>query len=309
MTTLFYCHPNFLLHDTGTGHPESAERIRAISAALDGSAFSALTRVEAPKANLEQIRLIHPDAYVQRILKSIPTHGYAHADGGDTVLSPGSGEAALHAAGAACAAVDEILAGRANNAFCAVRPPGHHAEPSRAMGFCLFNNVAIAAAYARSSQRVRRLAIVDFDVHHGNGTQAAFFHEPDVLYASTHQSPLFPGTGQSHEIGVGNIVNVPLPPGSGSEQFQEAVRQRILTALHVFKPELLLISAGFDAHRNDPLASLLLTEKDYAWITLELIKIADLYCRGRVISVLEGGYNLEALAASSAAHVSALLSA
>ncbi|MEN8260135.1 MAG: histone deacetylase family protein [Pseudomonadota bacterium] len=226
----------------------------------------------------------------------------------DTVASRDTARVSHLAAGAVLTAVEAVMEGTVPNAFALSRPPGHHAKPDKAMGFCYFNNVAIATRYIQKEWEIKRVGIVDFDVHHGNGTQAAFFRQPDVLYASTHQSPLFPGTGHRHEVGVGNIVNVPLPPASGSEDFQEAVRKRILTALHDFKPELLLISAGFDGHRNDPLASLLLTEDDYAWITLELMKIADRYCHGRLISVLEGGYNLEALAASTIAHVNALLS-
>jgi acetoin utilization deacetylase AcuC-like enzyme len=302
VTTYYYTHLNFLNHDTGPGHPESADRLRAISTAFDTPEFAKLVRKQAPAATREQLRLVHPQAQIDRILQAVPSQGYAYIDG-DTVVSPGSGEAALHAVGAVCAAVDAVLKGEVDNAFCAVRPPGHHAEPGRSMGFCLFNNVAIAAEHARSRWAVERVAIVDFDVHHGNGTQAAFYEQPNVLYASTHQSPLYPGTGRVDETGVGNIFNVPLAAGSDGKVFRKAVVEIIFPALHAFKPELILISAGFDAHREDPLASLRLGEEDFAWISRELLGIADTWCRGRVVSTLEGGYHLGALGRSAAAHV------
>lgn len=305
MTSLLYTHPSFLAHDTGPAHPERADRLRAIAAALDEARFPALRRIEAPRGTLDQIRLVHLPEYVDHIFDLVPDSGHLYADS-DTVLSPGSGEAALHAVGAVCAAVDAVCSGAAQNAFCAVRPPGHHAEPSHAMGFCLFNNVAIAAQYARSKYPISRVAIVDFDVHHGNGTQAVFYREPQVLYASTHQMPLYPGTGSARETGVGNIFNAPLPPGSGGEAFRAAMEEKIFPALRKFEPQLLLISAGFDAHRDDPLASLNLVEEDYAWVTRELLSIAKSYCEGRLVSVLEGGYDLNALGRSVAAHVGAL---
>ncbi len=308
MTTYYYTHPSFLNHDTGPGHPECAERLQAISNVLGAPEFSGLVRRQAPAATHEQLRLVHPQTQIDRILQAVPNQGYAYIDG-DTVVSPASGDAALHAAGAVCAAVDAVLEGEADNAFCAVRPPGHHAEPSRSMGFCLFNNVAIAAEYARSVRAVERVAIVDFDVHHGNGTQTAFYEQPSVLYASTHQSPLYPGTGSVAETGVGNIFNVPLAAGSDGELFRKAVVEIIFRALHAFRPELILISAGFDAHRDDPLAALRLLEEDYAWISRELIGIADTWCRGRLVSTLEGGYHLGALGRSVAAHVRELLKA
>jgi acetoin utilization deacetylase AcuC-like enzyme len=308
MTTLLYTHPSFLEHDTGLGHPESAKRLHAINRALSRPEFAALVKKEAPRASLEQLRLIHSQHHVDRVLKAIPKIGHGYLDA-DTVISPASGEAALHAVGAVCAAVDAVFAGEASSAFCAVRPPGHHAEPDAAMGFCLFNNIAIAAEHARKHLGIRRVAIVDFDVHHGNGTQAAFSKQPDVLYASTHQSPWYPGTGMASETGVGNIFNAPLPSGSGSAEFRAAMTGKILPAVDVFKPELILVSAGFDAHRDDPLAALNLVEEDYAWITNELLQLADRHARGRLVSALEGGYNLEALAASVAAHVRELMSA
>jgi len=306
MTTICFSHRSFLEHDTGLGHPENAERLRSIERALSRPDFSGLDRREAPRGTREQIRLIHTDRHIDYVLRAVPKLGFAYLDG-DTVVSPGSGEAALHAVGAACAAVDAVFAKESTNAFCAVRPPGHHAEPDAAMGFCLFNNIAIAAEYARKHHGIERVAIMDFDVHHGNGTQRAFETNKDVLYASTHQFPWYPGTGRSGETGAGNMINVPLAAGSGSHEFRLAVADKILPAINRFTPELVLISAGFDAHRDDPLADLNLVEDDYAWVTSELVKLAKEHARGRLVSVLEGGYNLEALGKSVAAHVRALM--
>ena len=306
MTTLLYTHPSFLQHDTGLGHPESAERLRAIDKALSLPEFAGLVRREAPRGSIEQIRLIHTQGHIDRVLKAVPRIGHAYLDA-DTVISPDSGGAALHAAGAACAAVDAVFAGDAGNAFCAVRPPGHHAEPDAAMGFCLFNNVAIAAEHARSWHGGKRVAIVDFDVHHGNGTKAAFMREPEVLYASTHQYTWYPGTGAASETGVGNIFNAPLPAGSGSDEFRAAMTGKLIPAVDAFKPALILISAGFDAHRDDPLAALNLVEEDYAWVTRELLELAARHAGGRLVSVLEGGYDLRALAASVSAHIRELM--
>lgn len=306
MSSLLISHPSFEKHDTGPGHPESADRVRSILISLNKPEFASLIRKNASRATENNIRLIHPQKHIDLILAGVPESGHHYVDG-DTVLSPASGEAAFYAAGAVCGAVDAIVKGEAENAFCLVRPPGHHAEPERAMGFCIFNNIAIAAEYARKNHGLQRIAIIDFDVHHGNGTQAAFYSQANVLYASTHQSPLYPGTGSVDETGVGNIFNAPLPAGSGRVEFQKALEQKIFPALHHFKPELLLISAGFDAHRDDPLASLNLVEADYAWVTTKLIEIAGQYSQGRIISVLEGGYNLEALANSVDSHVRELL--
>ena len=306
MTTLLYTHPSFLQHDTGLGHPESAERLRAIEKALSRPEFAALVRKEAAPASIDQLRLIHTQSHIDRVFTAVPKIGHAYLDA-DTVISPDSGKAALHAVGAACAAVDAVFAREAGNTFCAVRPPGHHAEPDAAMGFCLFNNVAIAAEHARSRHGVKRVAIVDFDVHHGNGTQAAFRSQPEVLYASTHQYPWYPGTGAANEAGIGNIFNVPLPAGSGSAEFRAAMTGKIFPAVDAFKPALILISAGFDAHRDDPLASLNWMEEDYAWVTREILDLADRHAGGRLVSVLEGGYDLHALAASVSAHVRALM--
>jgi acetoin utilization deacetylase AcuC-like enzyme len=302
MTTALFTHPACLAHDPGPGHPESPARLKAVLAALDAPAFAALARNDAPLATEEQITRVHPADLIHHLLGAVPQEGYAMVDG-DTILSPGSAEAALRAAGALCAAVDAVMAGDVRNAFCAVRPPGHHAEPETAMGFCLFNNVAIGALHARAVHGLTRIAVVDFDVHHGNGTQAAFEQDADLFFASSHQSPLYPGSGSIVERGVGNIFNAPLPPGSGSKHFRQAWAERLLPALRAFKPEFILISAGFDAHEDDPLANLNLTEDDYAWITREIMAIAEECCMGRVVSTLEGGYDLDALALSVSAHV------
>jgi acetoin utilization deacetylase AcuC-like enzyme len=306
MTTLLYTHDACLAHDPGPHHPESPDRLRAVLAALSTPDFAALARRAAPRADLADIGRVHPRDYAERLLRAVPKQGYAALDA-DTVLSPGSGEAALRAAGAVIAAVDAVVSGEAANAFCAVRPPGHHAEPGHAMGFCLFNNVAIAALHARAVHGLARVAVIDFDVHHGNGTQAAFESDPTLFYGSTHQMPLYPGTGAASERGRGNIVNVPLAPMSGSREFRAAYSGQILPALEAFRPELVLVSAGFDAHRNDPLAQLMLVEADYAWITAELLSAAARHASSRLVSSLEGGYDLDALAASAAAHVAKLM--
>jgi acetoin utilization deacetylase AcuC-like enzyme len=303
---LLFTHPSSEEHDTGEGHPERADRIRAVREILGGAGFDALERREAPRAELDHIVRVHREHYVDAVLDAVPAEGIAMLDE-DTAISPASGEAALRAVGAMVAAVDAVVAGEAKTAFCAVRPPGHHAEPARGMGFCLFNNVAIGAAYARAAHGLARVAVVDFDVHHGNGTQAAFQRDPSVLFASTHQFPLFPGTGAADERGVGNIYNVPLAPGSGSTEFRAGMEDIVLPALEAFAPELVLVSAGFDAHARDPLAALKLEEEDFAWITAKLVDIAGECCNGRIVSTLEGGYDLEALANSVAAHVGELL--
>ncbi len=306
MTTLLYTHPVCLEHDTGYGHPECAARLTAILNTLKTTPFAALEWRDAPLATVEQLTRIHTPSHVERTLARIPKHGY-HAIDGDTIVSPRSGEAALRAAGAVCAAVDAILRGEADNAFCAVRPPGHHAEPNQAMGFCLFDNAAIGAAHARAVHRLERVAVIDFDVHHGNGTQTAFEHDPAYLYISTHQAYIYPGTGRRDERGVGNIVNVPLLANSGSTDLRQAWLRDIEPALQRFQPQLILISAGFDAHHMDPLAELNFIEDDYSWLTQQILGVVGEFCEGRVISVLEGGYNLPALAASVAAHVKALM--
>lgn len=306
MRTLYYSHPDFLLHDTGLGHPECADRLRTIDKALNQPTFANLIRIAPPLGTDQQIALIHPEEHIKRIRGAVPAQGMRHLDS-DTVLSSGSKAAAYRAVGAVCDAVDQVLTEKADNAFCAVRPPGHHAEPKRAMGFCLFNNIAIAAEYARQRHKLDRIAIVDFDVHHGNGTQAAFYHQPQVLYASSHEMPHYPGTGYPWETGMGNIINAPLAAGDTGTAFREKYEDIIFPALTNFKPQLLLISAGFDAHKDDPLASINLVENDYHWVTEALLEIAGRTCKSRIVSVLEGGYNLKALAASVAVHVKTLM--
>ena len=307
MTTLLYTHPACLDHDPGRHHPESPARLRAVLAALDDPEFARLERREAPEADREDLLRVHSPRHVESILGAVPKTGHVGIDA-DTVLSPASGEAALRAAGAVVAAVDAVVAREGDNAFCAVRPPGHHAEPLQAMGFCLFNNAAIGALRARQVHGLARVAVIDFDVHHGNGTQAAFETDGSLFYASTHQYPLYPGTGSAGETGVGNIVNVPLRPMSGSGQFRLALTERILPMLDAFRPEFVLVSAGFDAHRDDPLAQLMLGEADYTWVTERLLEIAYRHAKGRLVATLEGGYDLPALAASAAAHVRVLMS-
>jgi acetoin utilization deacetylase AcuC-like enzyme len=308
MTTLLLTHPACLEHDTGVGHPERADRLRAIDAALAVPAFKGLKREEAPRAELSQIERLHPKAYVEMIQAEIPKQHHNWLDP-DTVVSPGSWEAVLRATGAVIHAVDRVAGGEADNAFCAIRPPGHHAEPSRAMGFCLFNSVAVAALHARAAHGAERVAVVDFDVHHGNGTQDAFWTDEDLFYGSTHQMPLFPGTGALDEIGAGNIFNAPLRPGDDGEQFRAAFTDRILPALDAFAPDFLLVSAGFDAHLRDPLAQIRLLEPDFAWVTEKLLEAAAKHSGGKLVSTLEGGYDLEALADSSAVHVKTLMGA
>jgi len=307
MTTILYSHPKCIEHDMGAGHPESPDRLRAVMEALKADAFNGLDRREAPMAELDQIARVHPRDYVDQILAAIPKSGHVQLDP-DTAACPASGEAALRASGAVCAAVDAVMAGEANNAFCAVRPPGHHAEQTRPMGFCIFNNVAVGALQAREAHGVTRVAVVDFDVHHGNGTQAMFWDDENLFFGSSHQSPFYPGTGSEAERGAtGNIVNAPLAAGSGGREFRQVWEGIILPALVDFKPEFLLISAGFDAHEADPLASLRLNDEDFIWATRKLMKIADEQCEGRIVSTLEGGYDLAALARSAAAHVMTLM--
>jgi len=306
MTTGLITHPACLGHDPGEGHPECPDRLRAIRHALEEERFFLLDRTRAPAATHEQLCRVHTQAHVEAILAIRPNDDELRYLDGDTAMSTGSAEAALRAAGGAVAAVEAVLSGDWRNAFVAVRPPGHHAEPASAGGFCLFNNAAVGAAHARALG-LGRVAIVDFDVHHGNGTQDIFATDPAVFYGSSHQAGAYPGTGFATERGVGNIVNVPLPAGSDGERFRAAWSNIILPALDAFAPELLIISAGFDAHRADPLAQLRLGTEDFGWITRELISVANRRCGGRIVSVLEGGYDLSALAASAAVHVAALM--
>jgi acetoin utilization deacetylase AcuC-like enzyme len=308
MATLFITHPDCIAHDPGAGHPESPARLSAVVEAMEEPQFRTLIRREAPLGRKSDAARIHGERFVEAVLASVPENGHAALDP-DTILSRKSGEAALRAIGAITSAVDAVLAGEANNAFCAVRPPGHHAEPDRPMGFCLFNSVAIAARHAQAAGGLGRVAIVDFDVHHGNGTQAVAEDDPSLFFASSHQFPYYPGTGAADETGLGNVVNVPLPAGTGSASFRRAYESRILPALDAFAPELVLVSAGFDAHRADPLAGLELEEPDFAWVTSRLMEAAQRHAQGRLVSILEGGYDLKALAGSAAAHVEALMKA
>lgn len=307
MTKLYFCDPIALEHRTPEGHPERPARIRAIETALEEERFSTLIRMHAPLGSLEQAELCHSARLCETIRQASPESGLIALDA-DTVMSPATFDAALHAVGAATAAVDEVMTGRATNAFCVMRPPGHHAERERAMGFCFFNSAAIAARHAQKAHGASRVAIFDWDVHHGNGTQDIFWDDDTVLYASTHQMPLFPGTGAPSERGShGTIVNAALGAGDGSDAFRAAVVTAILPRLDAFAPDLVIISAGFDAHHRDPLGSLKLTEEDFAWATRKLMDVADRHSGGRLVSVLEGGYDLEGLALSTAAHVNALM--
>lgn len=307
MSTLILAHSACLNHQTPPGHPERPDRLRAIEHTLEAEQFSGLVREQAPMAEVETIALCHPPDYVELIREAAPREGMVRLDA-DTSMSAGSWEAALRAVGGAALAVDEVIGGKVANAFVAVRPPGHHAETVRPMGFCLFNNAAIAARYAQRKHGLERAAIVDFDVHHGNGSQEIFWADPTVLYCSTHEMPLYPGTGSVSERGeYNNIVNAPLRAGDGGEQFREAFETAILPRLENFKPDIFIISAGFDAHMRDPLANLNLVETDYGWVTRKLMEIADKTARGRIVSMLEGGYDLEGLSRSVAAHVTALM--
>ena len=308
MTTGLFTHPACLAHVMPPGHPERVERLRAVLGALDHADFRALERCEAPLAAHDALLLAHAPSHVDLILGAeIPAGRFGRIDA-DTAMSSGSRDAALHAAGAVIAAVDAVASGNLRNAFCAVRPPGHHAEHDRAMGFCLLNNIAIGALHARKAHRFERPAVVDFDVHHGNGTQDIFHDDANLFYASTHQSPLYPGTGLASEQGVaGNILNVPLRPGADGKAFRRAFTDVILPALGKFRPDFVFISAGFDAHSADPLAGLELVEDDFAWATAEICAMAAGLCGGRVVSALEGGYDLDALGRSVAVHVRALM--
>jgi acetoin utilization deacetylase AcuC-like enzyme len=308
MSTALFTHPACLAHDAGAWHPECPDRLRSVLRALEHPDFVPLLRESAPEATVEQLTRVHPLNYVQAILAIRPPPGELVQLDGDTAMNAGSAEAALRAAGGAVAAVDAVMEGWAHAAFVATRPPGHHAEPARPMGFCFFANAAVAAQHARARWDLKRVAVVDFDVHHGNGTQAVFAADPALFYASSHQHPCYPGTGMADERGVaGNIINAPLAPGSGSSAFRAAWSDLLLPALDAFAPELLIVSAGFDAHKADPLAQLRLETADFAWITTQLCQMAHQHCGRRIVSVLEGGYDLDALAASTAAHVRELM--
>jgi len=304
MQTAYISHPLALKHDMGAHHPECPARIHAIEDQLIASGLmNYLQHHEAPAATQEQLLRVHDEDYVESIALSVPDNGIVHLDG-DTAMNPFSYQAALHAAGAVVLGVDLVMAKQVENAFCNIRPPGHHAERARAMGFCIFNNVAVGAAHALAQHGLRRVVIADFDVHHGNGTETIFYDDPRVMLCSTFQHPFYPYYGA--ESGNDHIINVPLPAGTNGEEFRAAVTKHWLPALERFKPELLLVSAGFDAHRDDEMASLKLTETDYAWVTEQLKRIAGIYAHGRIVSALEGGYELHALGRSVLAHVKVL---
>ena len=306
MTTAILTHEECLEHLTPGGHPECRERLEAVLAALRSDELPNVSWHEAPLAELPEIEAVHTKSLVNEITSVIPETGFGRIDA-DTAVSPRSLRAALRAAGAVVKAVDMVADQSIENAFCAVRPPGHHAEPEQAMGFCLFNNAAIGAVHARKHHGFQRVAVMDFDVHHGNGTQAAFWDHPDLFYASTHQSPHYPGTGRPDETGTsGNILNVPLAPGTGSTEFHQAMEQEVLPAMNAFAPDFVLISAGFDAYHADPLSNLNFDEDDYAWATRQLKEVAQKSARGRIVSTLEGGYHIGGLASCSRAHVEAL---
>lgn len=310
MTTLFLSHPACLKHDTGEYHPECAERLAAILHVLEHEDFAYLARGMAPEATKEQLLRAHSSAYIDRILGSVPAEGcYIELDS-DTIISRNSGEAILRSAGAACSAVDEVMTGQVRNAFCATRPPGHHADRETPSGFCLFSNAAIAALHARYAHGAQRVAVIDFDVHHGNGTQNILWDEPGMFYASTHQSETFPFTGLETDTGKADgatVVNVPMPAGTGSEAFRDAYANIILPALRDFAPDIIIISAGFDAHAADPMAHFRLQVSDFTWLTTQLLDIARTFSQRRVVSLLEGGYDPRALAACVAAHLRALM--
>ncbi|MFO1207773.1 MAG: histone deacetylase family protein [Amaricoccus sp.] len=307
MATALLTHDDCLKHVNPPGHPERVERLQAIDAALQSEEFAYLLRVDAPLATDAAIERAHPAAHIAALAARVPNQGFAAIDG-DTFLSPGTLAAARRGAGAVVEAVDMVLSGEVKNAFCAVRPPGHHAETQTAMGFCYFGNAVIGARHALDHHGLERVAIVDFDVHHGNGTQDLVWNDPRILFASTHQMPLYPGTGAAEESGAhGQIVNVPLPPGASGAVFRAGILGRVLPALEAHRPELVIVSAGFDAHARDPLANLGLLESDYVWVTDRLCDLADRLCAGRLVSTLEGGYDLSALASSVAAHVRTLM--
>lgn len=306
MTTALITHSDCLEHVTPEGHPEQVARLHEVMKALDGKD---VVRVDAPMGTDEQVLLCHPASHLNAVKSTAPETGIVQLDA-DTWMSPGSLTAGFRAVGGAVKAVDMVLNGEVRNAFVATRPPGHHAEKTSAMGFCLFGNVAIAAKHALESHRLSRVAIVDFDVHHGNGTQDLLWDEGRTLFVSTHQMPLYPGTGAQHEQGAhGQITNIPLSEGTDGSLYRKIMANRILPLVEAFEPDLLILSAGFDAHKDDPLAGIELSTEDFGWITRELVGLAGRICDGRVVSCLEGGYNLPALAASAALHVDELIAA
>ncbi len=305
MSTIIIQHDDCLRHDPGARHPDSSHRVKAVLGGLEG--LKGLQKLPAPYATSEQIHRVHPVDFWDDIQAREPSEGSVAIDA-DTYLNQGSVGATLRASGGLCFAIDQVLDGQALRAFCAVRPPGHHSEPERAMGFCLLNHVAIGALHALENIAVKRIAIIDFDVHHGNGTQAVFEQNPEVMFVSSHQMPLYPGSGHAEETGCGNILNLPLAAGDGSQAFRKTWSTLGLSAIHGFEPDLILVSAGFDAHQRDPLAQIELQDADYRWITEEICDLSTDSCQGRVVSILEGGYDLQALATASRAHVEGLAS-
>jgi acetoin utilization deacetylase AcuC-like enzyme len=304
MATALLTHPDCTLHEMGDGHPESPQRLKSVLRALEGSGLGAkLIAREAPLARREHLERVHDPEHVEMVISAAPSRGYAYLDP-DTSMNPHSLNAALRAAGAVVEATDMVMNGDAKNAFCAVRPPGHHATPERAMGFCMFNNVAVGAMHAIDTHLVERVAILDFDVHHGNGTEASFHDDPRVMLCSTFQHPYYPFCGA--DSGNDHIINVPLPAMTGSKGFRDAVERFWMPALDRFQPQVVFVSAGFDAHRDDPLAYLKLEDEDYRWVTEKLMEVADEHAEGRVVSTLEGGYNVEALGRCVVEHVGAL---
>jgi acetoin utilization deacetylase AcuC-like enzyme len=303
MSTIIIQHDDCLRHNPGAKHPESVQRVNAVMGGLEG--LRGLQKLPAPLATIEQIKRVHPGEFWAGLQAKEPTEGLVAIEP-DTFLSRGSIDATLRGSGGLCFAIDQILDDKALRAFCVVRPPGHHSEPERAMGFCLLNHVAIGALQALEHPAINKVAIIDFDVHHGNGTQAVFEQNPDVMFVSSHQQPLYPGTGYMEETGCGNILNMPLAPGDGSAAFRKSWSTLGLPAIHSFAPDLILVSAGFDAHQRDPLAQLEVQDVDYRWITEEICDLATDSCQGRVASILEGGYDLEALASASRSHVQGL---
>jgi acetoin utilization deacetylase AcuC-like enzyme len=305
MSTVLVTHPDCVLHEMGAGHPESPQRLKSILAALEASGLGArLVKREAPEATREQLERVHEASHVDFVFESAPPSGYAYLDP-DTSMNARSLSAALHAAGAIVAATDAVMAGEAKRAFCAVRPPGHHATRDRPMGFCIFNNVAIGAAHAIAAHGLERVAVLDFDVHHGNGTEDAFHEDPRVMLCSTFQHPYYPYSGA--DSGNEHIINVPLPAMTDGRGFRTAVERFWMPALESFRPELVFVSAGFDAHRDDPLAYLKLDDEDYRWVSERLVDVAERHAEGRVVSTLEGGYNTEALGRCVVEHVRVLM--
>lgn len=308
MTTRLYEHSIFLEHEVPAGHPERPDRLRALNEALSHPNFSPLDRKEAPQGNEDAVLLAHPEEHLFAVMRAMPEEeDEINQLESDTYAGVKSLQAAFTGIGGAMAAVDDVISGSHDNAFVASRPPGHHAERMRAMGFCFFNNAAIAARHAQQKHGLERVAIIDWDVHHGNGTQDIFEADPSVLYCSTHQMPLYPGTGRKDETGVGNIVNAPLSANTGSDHFREAFKDRVLPAIRNFSPDLIIISAGFDAHHRDPLAQINLVADDFDWATGKLMDLAGDFAGNRLVSILEGGYDLQGLAESAGAHIYRLM--